>query len=266
MYEAFFEMKHTPFTNGIPVDSLYMSSMLDEALGRLEFVAERRLFAVVTADVGCGKTTAIRRFTSSLATDHYTVLYLSDSKLTPRWFYNGLLEQLGMEGQFYRGDARKQLHQQLEIIRGVHHKKVVAIVDEAHLLAKETLEEIRFLLNYRMDSVNPMSLILVGQNELWDKLKLQCYAAIRQRIDMKCEFPQYDRSQTEEYIAAHLTYAGGVTDIFTEKAIDEIYKYSAGSARATNKVCTHSLMYASQRAKKLIDDHMVRTVITCELP
>ncbi len=266
MYENFFGMSQTPFTNGIPVDSLYMSGMLEETLGRLEYVADRQLFAVVTADVGCGKTTSIRKFKSQLSEDDYTVLYISDSKLTPRWFYNGLLEQLGLEGQFYRGDARKQLHQQLEIIRGVQKRKVVAIVDEAHLLAKETLEEIRFLLNYRMDSMNPMALILVGQNELWDKLKLQSYSAIRQRIDMKCELPLHDRSQIGEYINAHLTYAGGATDIFTDKAVDEIYRYSAGSSRATNKACTHSLMYAYQRAKKLIDDHMVRTVIAGELP
>lgn len=266
MYEAFFEMEQTPFINGIPEDSLYLSNMLDETLGRLEFVADKRLFAVVTADVGCGKTTAIRRFTASLDSNRYTVLYLSDSKLTPRWFYKGLLDQLGIESKFYRGDAKRQLHQQLEVIRGVHHKTVVTIVDEAHLLAKETLEEIRFLLNYRMDSMNPMALILVGQNELWDKLKLQRYAAVRQRIDIKCELPQYDRAQTGEYIGAHLHYGGGVTDIFTDKAIDEIFKYSAGSARAINKVCTHSLMYASQRAKKLIDDHMVKTVIAGELP
>lgn len=139
-------------------------------------------------------------------------------------------------------------------------------MDEAHLLAKETLEEIRFLLNYKMDSFQPMALILVGQNELWDKLKLQRYAAVRQRIDIKCEIPQMDLSQTSEYIAAHLEYADGSRDIFTEKAIDEIYRYSAGSARAINKVCTHSLMYAAQRAKKLIDDHMVKTVINGELP
>lgn len=266
MYEAFFEMKKTPFINGIPEDSLYLSSMLDEALGRLQFVADKRLFAVLTADVGCGKTTAIRKFTASLDADRYTVLYLSDSKLTPRWFYKGLLDQLGIESRFYRGDAKRQLHQQLEVIRGVHQKTVITVVDEAHLLAKETLEEIRFLLNYRMDSMNPMALILVGQNELWDKLKLQRYAAVRQRIDIKCEIPQYDRSQTDEYIQAHLHYGGGVLDIFTDKAIDEIYKYSAGSARAINKVCTHSLMYASQRAKKLVDDHMVKTVIAGELP
>ncbi len=266
MYESFFEMKQAPFVNGIPVESLYLSSMLDETLGRLEFAADRKLFAIVTADVGCGKTTAIRKFTSSLEPDKYTVLYLSDSKLTPRWFYKGLLDQLGIESKFYRGDAKRQLHQQLEVIRGVYGKTVVTIVDEAHLLAKETLEEIRFLLNYKMDSMNPMSLILVGQNELWDKLKLQRYAAIRQRIDLKCEIPQYDQSQTGEYLKAHLVYAGGSTDIFTDKAVDEIYKYSAGSARAINKVCTHSLMFAAQRAKRLIDDHMIKTVISAELP
>ena len=74
MYESFFGMSQTPFTNGIPVDSLYMSSMLDETLGRLEYVADRQLFAVVTADVGCGKTTSIRKFKSQLSEDDYTVL------------------------------------------------------------------------------------------------------------------------------------------------------------------------------------------------
>lgn len=266
MYETFFEMGHTPFINSVPVENLYLSSMLDETLARLEFVAEKRLFAVVTADVGCGKTTAIRKFTDSLPSDKYQVLYLSDSKLTPRWFYKGLLDQLGVEAKFYRGDSKRQLHMQLEVIRGVQGKTVVTIIDEAHLLERETLEEIRFLLNYKMDSLNPMALILVGQNELWEKLKLQRYAAIRQRLDIKCEIPQYDRAQTEEYIAAHLKYAQGVMEIFTDKAIDEIYKYSAGAPRAINKVSTHALMFASQRAKKLIDDHMIKTVIELELP
>ena len=67
----------------------------------------------------------------------------------------------------------------------MQHRKVVCILDEAHLIEKETLEEFRFLLNYRFDSMSPMAVVLVGQTELWDnKLKLQRYAAIRQRIDM----------------------------------------------------------------------------------
>ena len=98
-----------------------------------------------------------------------------------------MLDQLGLEARFYRGDSKRQLQQQIEIIHGVQHKKVVCVLDEAHLLEKETLEEFRFLLNYKFDSVSPMAVVLVGQTELWDnKLKLQRYAAIRQRIDMYC--------------------------------------------------------------------------------
>ena len=145
------------------------------------------MFAVVTADPGCGKSTLIRRFYSELPKEDYSVLYLSDSKLTPRWFYKGLLDQLGLESRFYRGDFKRQLQQEIEIIRGVQHKKVVCILDEAHLIEKETLEEFRFLLNYRFDSMSPMAVVLVGQTELWEnKLKLQRYAAIRQCIDMYC--------------------------------------------------------------------------------
>lgn len=266
MYEDFFSMKHTPFTNSIPVDNLYLSDALEECLGRLCYAAENQLFAVVTAEVGCGKTTLIRRLSGSLNQEEYLVLYLSDSQLTPRWFYNGLLQQLGAEGKFYRGDAKLSLHQQLEYMREVKHKKVLTIVDEAHLLKRETVEEIRFMLNYQMDSQNPMALILVGQNELWDKLNLQAYGAVRQRIDLKCNLPFLDRSQTEGYIKAHLAYAAGMQDIFTDKAIDEIYKYSSGAFRAINKVCMHSLLSAAQRSKRLIDDHLIHLVIESELP
>jgi type II secretory pathway predicted ATPase ExeA len=76
--------------------------------------------------------------------------------LTPRWFYKGLLDDLGIEAKFYRGDSKRQMHKQLEVIREVLHKNVVAIVDEAHLLEKETLEEIRFVLNFKMDSMTPI--------------------------------------------------------------------------------------------------------------
>ena len=80
------------------------------------YVADRKLFAVVTSDPGCGKSTLLRRFEAMLPKEKYILLYLSDSKLTTKWFYKGLLEQLGMESGFYRGDVKKQLQQAIEII------------------------------------------------------------------------------------------------------------------------------------------------------
>ncbi len=266
MYESFFGMKHTPFSRNVPADALYEPPAVQKTLGRLRYVADRQLFAVVTADAGCGKSTLIRKFAESLPHDQYLFLYLFDSKLTPRWLYRGMLDQLGLEARFYRGDSKRQMQKQVEIIRTLEHKKVVCVLDEEHFLEKETLEEFRFLLNYRFDSMSLMALILVGQSELWDeKLRLQRYAAIRQRIDMNCVLPHLDRSETEEYIHSHLRYAEGAEDIFADKAMDVTFQNSGGIMRVINRICEKSLMYAFQQHKRLIDDHMVQYVVDHEM-
>jgi type II secretory pathway predicted ATPase ExeA len=232
----------------------------------MAYAAKRNMFAVVTSDVGMGKSTLARKFVGQLDPDRYTSLYVSDSKLTPRWFYGGLLDQLGVESRFYRGDSKRLLHRHLSMIREVHRKKVCVIVDEAHLLDRETLEEVRFVLNTDMDSANPMSLVLLGQNELWDKLRMNLYAAIRQRIDIKSKLSPLDRTEVEKYVQSHLKYAGVGSEIFTESALDEIYKYSGGAPRAINKAATHCLLNAAQRNKKMIEGGMAKSVIESELP
>ncbi|MCL6444655.1 MAG: ATP-binding protein [Alicyclobacillus sp.] len=146
MFESFYGFERTPFVRNIPANELYTSPSLEDTLGRLSYTAQRQLFCVVTGDCGTGKTTTIRRFAEMLDTSRYHVLYLSDSKLTPRHFYKGLLEQLGCESKFYRGDAKRQLHREIELMRGIHHMQPVCVVDEAHLLDREMLEELRFLL------------------------------------------------------------------------------------------------------------------------
>jgi hypothetical protein len=108
-----------------------------------------------------------------------------------------------------------------------------------------------------MDAQSPMPLILIGQSELWDKLQLQSYAAIRQRVDLQCKLPHFDRAQVAEYMKRHLEYAGANHDIFSDVAIDENFRYSYGAARLVNKVCLHCLLYGTQNGRRIIDDHMV---------
>ena len=266
MYEHFFGMMHTPFSRNIPVDRLYMSPRLEDAIGRLKYVADHDEFAVVLAEPGCGKSTLVRILKARLSPDQYLVLYLSDSQLTPRWLYAGLLEELGLEAKFYRGDSKRMLQKAIKAIKTSQNRRVLCILDEAHLLEKDTLEEFRFLLNYNFDSESPMSLILVGQKELWEqKLRLQRYAAIRQRIEMTVVLGRLDRAEVRQYIAAHMQYSGCTAEVFTSDAEEEIYKVSSGIPRMINQVCKKTLMYAFQQQKRLIDGHMVRYVADHEL-
>ena len=265
MFEDFYGFTHTPFSRTIPTDRLYHGNDSDELIQRLLYAAKRQLFAVMTGDSGTGKTTTLRRFHDELQSTQYRVLYISDSKMTPWAFYKGILEQLGYEAKHYRGEAKRQLHKQIEILRCVHNLMPVVIVDEAHLLDREMLEEIRFLLNFKMDSQSPMTLILAGQTELWDRLKLQSYAAIRQRIDIQCAIGHMDRQQISDYIRTHLAFADCDKDIFSDAAIDDIFQFSSGISRLVNKVCTSSLIFGAQNRKSIIDDRMVKLVIECEL-
>jgi len=265
MFEIFYNFTNTPFSRTIPTKSLYRGNDSDELIERLKYAARRQLFAVVLGDSGTGKTTTLRRFCDETREENYYPMYLSDSKLTPRTFYKSLLEQLGFEARYYRNEAKHQLHKEIEIMKGMNGVLPVAIVDEAHLLGKEMLEEIRFLLNFKMDSQSPMALILSGQTELWDKLKLQSYAAIRQRIDIQCVVGRLDRAKTAEYVAAQLSFAGTDREIFTEAAIDEVFKFSGGIPRLINKACSESLMYGAQNRKTILDDRMVKIVVEQEL-
>ena len=264
MFEAFYEMEKTPFTRGIPTDALYLSPELTEVLNRLMYIARRQLFAVLTGDCGTGKTTLLRKFRHTLDPNQYRFLYVSDSKLTPRDFYCQLLEQLGFAAKYHRGDAKRQLHNEISVMKAVHGIHPICVCDECHLMSREMLEEIRFLLNTNLDSESPMGLILVGQSELRQKLQMQAYTAIRQRIDVQSALNHYDRAGTGDYIEKQLVYAGVTSRMFTEAAVDEIHKYTSGTARMIDKVCTSLLLYGCQSKLRLIDDHAVKFVLECE--
>ena len=191
-------------------------------------------------------------------------MYLSDSALTPRNFYWEALHQLGCVPKFYRGDAKRQLQKALAEMTDNQKICPVVIVDEAHLLSREMLEEIRFLLNLQMDSYSALSLILTGQTELRETLKLQVNEAISQRVDIRYHLLALSKEETAAYITRHLAAVKAPGEIFTQAAIGIIHEYCGGIPRKVNKVATSCLMAAVGQNQKLIDDHLVRIVIESE--
>jgi len=263
-FEAFFGFTGTPFSRDIPVSQLLETESSKEMQGRLNYVARMRAFGVFTGDTGTGKTTAIRKFSQGLDANRYRIFYIFDSDLTPRNFYWEALNELGYKPHFYRSDAKRQFQKALAVLTEDEKKCPVVIVDEAHLLSREMLQEIRFLLNLRMDSYSALSLILVGQTDLRDTLKLQVNNAIWQRVDIRFHLSPLSKDETAAYIAKHLTAVKAPGEIFTQAAVGVIHDYCKGTARRINKVATACLMAATGQNLKLIDDHLVRVVIESE--
>jgi len=267
MMEQFFHFKQAPFERNIPIEHLYTTPKFDELLSRLEYAARNRNFIVITGGVGVGKTTAIRKFAASLDPKSYRCIYIADSALTPRVFYWEVLTQLSSDEKpsFYRSEGKRKMLARFSHLAESAQVIPVVIIDEAHLLSTSMLEETRFLLNNSMDSQNPMCLVIVGQNELRGKLSKETFEPILQRIDFRFSLVPFDRAQTQDYICAHMRYAGETREIFTPSAVDAIFGFSGGIARKINKVCSVSLLYASQKAMHSIDGGIVNYVVDQEL-
>jgi type II secretory pathway predicted ATPase ExeA len=256
-----------PFERNIPTEHLYTTPKFDELLSRLDYAARNRKFIVITGGVGVGKTTAARKFVASLDKKSFRCIYIADSALTPRVFYWEVLTQLSSDDKpsFYRSEGKRKMMAHFLNLAESSHIIPVIIIDEAHLLSAGMLEEMRFLLNNSMDSQNYMALVVVGQSELRTKLSKEAFEPITQRIDFRFTLMPFDRAQTQDYIHAHMRYAGEMREVFTPSAIDAIFNFSGGIARKINKACSMSLLYAAQKAMHSIDGGSINFVAEQEL-
>ena len=267
MIEQFFNFKQMPFERNIPTEYLYTTPKFDELLGRLGYAARNRKFIVITGGVGVGKTTAARAFVASLDPNSFRCIYIADSALTPRVFYWEVITQLSSDEKpcFYRSEGKRKMIARFKHLTESLRIIPVVIIDEAHKLSEVMLEETRFLLNNSMDSENLMCLVVVGQCELRAKLSKEVFEPIAQRIDFRFTLVPFDRAQTQDYIHAHLRYAGEEREIFTPSAVDALYSFSGGIARKINKACSIALIYASQKAMRSIDGGVIDYVVGQEL-
>lgn len=263
MYENHYGFSRLPFTRSIEIKDLYEHPEFIEVKHRIKYAIQNRLFAVITGPVGAGKTTVLRSIKSDLNHTRYTYIYISQSAITPRIFYNEILTQMGVNTVYMLREARIALNK--AVIDMYNDDKIpVIIVDEAHLLKDAMLEEIRFLINFEMDSMSPLSLILVGQTELKEKLRLKSMEAISQRVTVKFHLDGLTRPGTEDYMLTHLKAAGVSNPIFTEEAINEIFQFTGGIPRKINNICEKCLLDGYIQEKKLIDDILVKRVIKNE--
>ena len=225
-----------------------------EASARLDLMIQQRTLGVLTGDVGSGKSTLIRRLFASLDPMSYLPIYLCSASMKPREFYGGLLEAVGVEVPYNVSKARKLWQEVVRSHSAPGERMIVAVIDEAHEMSEALLLELRFALNYEIDSASMFPLILVGQPELRKLLRLKKYEATVQRIGLQYHLGGMTKEETSAYIRHRLAVSQTERPVFGDSALSRVFAASLGLPRVVNQVCTQILFDASARNLEVIEE------------
>jgi len=261
MFLQYWGLQHPPFNNVPSETSFFRSPQHEEAFSRLKYVIEyRKGVALLTGEVGCGKTTVTKALQKSLNRDKYQFLLMANPAMAPLDFIKAVLINFGE--QTISGTkpfllARLQERLNHNASRGI---STVLTVDEAHVIKnQETMDELRMFLNIQCNEQFLITLILLGQPPLLKRIDgLQ---PLKERISVKFKLTPLDEKNTLRYIMYRLKNAGAERGLFTSEAIAVLYEYSDGIPLRINNVCDRSLLIGFMRKAQQIDTRIVTDAI-----
>lgn len=254
LWGAHFGFTRTPFSKSVPADRLFARVAHKEAVARIQYCIAESALGVLTGDVGAGKSVAVRAAVAGLDRTRYTVVYLANPSGGCRGLYVAITTALGATPRFHKAEAIAQVASLLEAEQAERHRKVVLLIDEAHLLIPEQLEELRLLANAEMDSSSPFAGLLIGQPTLATRLRQGIFAAVDQRISVRYSLAPMDLSESISYLRHHLDLAGRSDALIADDAAARLHRYANGIPRALNNAATAALMAAAADGKGIVDD------------
>jgi putative secretion ATPase (PEP-CTERM system associated) len=260
MYESFYGQKEKPFQIVPSPGYLYKSKKHQNALTHLEYgLTENVGFILLTGEVGSGKTTLVQYILRQLD-EGTAAAVIFNTNLSAGELLRMILTQFELKPGEDKADNLNVLNEFLINIYGAG-KQALLIIDEAQNLTSEAIEEVRMLSNLQSDSHTLLQIVLVGQPELKATLEHPSMRQVAQRIAVRYHLTGLNRVDTGRYISYRLKTAGGRPDLFTEAAVDLIYKVSKGIPRAINLACQAALIYGFAEEAKAISQDIVRQIL-----
>jgi general secretion pathway protein A len=251
MYKAFYNLKRNPFEITPDPSFLFPTKRHNEALAALYYgVRRHKGFVVMTGEVGTGKTLLVRCLLQLLKGSNVAYAYVFNSRLSPLEFLQYIAGDFGLPGS---GKGKSDLLLDLSNFLIARHQKkltTVLVVDEAHHLTAEVLEEIRLLTNLETAQEKLLQILLVGQSELDEKLDSMELRQLKQRVALRSQLEPLDREETTGYIQRRLQLASAdarTAEIFPADAIARVYRHSRGIPRLINTICENALINAYAR-------------------
>jgi general secretion pathway protein A len=243
MYKAFFGLKENPFNVNPDPRYLYLTKQIEEALTGLMYgIQTRKGFITLTGEVGTGKTTLVNRLLDWLRQRRTRTAFLFNSRMNTSHLFDFILAEFDIPCESRTKSLQLMKLNQWLLDRYRAGETAVLIVDEAQNLTYPVLEEIRLLTNLETSTEKLLQIVLSGQPELEEKLKLPQLRQLKQRITLRCKTAPLTKEQTHAYISERLRIAGSTEEIFSSEAMDAVHLYSMGIPRIVNLLCEHSLI------------------------
>ncbi len=260
MYTKYFSLKEKPFNVTPSSRFLYLSESHEEALSLLTYgVVERKGLIVLTGDIGTGKTTMIKALLTNLGKNiHYIIL--NNPLLSQSEFIDYISSSIFKKKIDFKSKGDFLLETEKYLTKCLHSNIIfIIIIDEAHKLSFELLEEIRLLNNMESDDEKLINFFLVGQSELNDKLRDDRCRSLVQRINSRYHLLPLNFKDTRDYIFNRLKIAGASNyhQIFSSDAIKTIYDYTNGYPRRINILADNCLLFAYSQEKTQIVSSIV---------
>jgi len=257
MYRQHFGLKHHPFTSEVEPEDLFPATAAKELEIRLTHLLDMRGIGLVTGDAGSGKTCSTRRVLAKLHSSLYRVIYVCLSTGNVLDLYKTISWEMGLPVERSRAALFRQIRSEVTRLVSEARCRPVLVIDEAHHLRPEVLEDLRLMTNYKMDAENRLCLLLLGQTELRRRLAMAVHEALAQRIVVRYHLPALGRDEVPDYLAHRLRHAGTELPIFEPAAHEALFQATSGLPRKLNLLAHHALLAAAiARAKTIAAEHV----------
>lgn len=260
MYQAAYGLSRRPFAKTPDPEFLYESRLHAEALARLELAVEDKDLALLTGEIGAGKTTLSRALIDRLD-ERYRAVLVINPRVSPAQLLTLIAERLSVA----KPPKQKQrlIDALTERLFALYEEGNIPllIVDEAQMMSKAVFEELRLLTNLQLDHAPLLGLLLIGQPELRTKLAQKTYKSFASRVGMAYHLGPLDASETARYVQHRLAVAGREQPLFDDEALARVYAGTQGIPRTINTVCQNALLVGYGRDASTIDASVIDEVL-----
>lgn len=260
MYKEYFGLEEMPFSIAPDPRYLYMSGQHREALAHLLYgFNSDGGFVLLTGDVGTGKTTICRCLLEQIP-EKTAIAFIINPKLTVEELLAVICDEFGIRYPAGNKSIKVFIDNINSYLLEAHAKdqKAVLIIDEAQNLGAEVLEQLRLLTNLETNQVKLLQIILMGQPELRDKLSQPELLQLSQRIIARYHLGALSKKEVSAYVTHRLTVAGVRDPLFSDPAIDKLYKLSGGVPRLINVLCDRALLGVFAHGKKQVTGSIIK--------